>query len=92
MASSWQDADAASVRVRLDVFTFASYFSRPYGDDRFAAAVRSDVQALGLTLLEIVFGALSRKGPSEETLLPTWRRLALDVFGGSMGELRGYCT
>lgn len=51
-------------------------------------AQREDLQALAVTLLEVIFSALAGAGPSSSTAADALQRLLFDVFQRDVSEFR----
>ena len=51
-------------------------------------AQREDLQALAVTLLEVIFSALAGAGPSSATAADALQRLLFDVFQRDVSEFR----
>ncbi|KAK9820410.1 hypothetical protein WJX72_010028 [[Myrmecia] bisecta] len=97
MLSTLDDTSAESLVVKLDNFGFGqrlvSSEAADISDDHpLRLAQQEDLAALGMVLLEIVFGALAEGGPSEATTDGALQRLWQVVFSGDAKAFRKYCS
>lgn len=89
-ATSTGHVDGEFSNIALRIEAEAEGVAWPSGVMKWAKG--TDSYALGLTLAELFFSALSRSGPNERTSRSGLQRLLLDVFQRDMEATRDFCA